>query len=220
VRLRLPDDGAVPQDDGPVSYDSDPCIGCRYCILACPWGVPTTDWDTLKPKIHKCTHCSDRCGQPAPASRNGKTLTSEESQKFLADIIAPACVKACPADALKFGNRDEMLAEAHRRMAARPGKYVDHIYGEHEAGGTSVMYLSAVPVREARVPEDRDQGLPEVQPVRPPRRPARRHGGRRAARQHLLLHEAPRPRDGGGHGPAPARSTSTTPSSRGSSGRR
>ena len=141
------------QDDGPVSYDSDPCIGCRYCILACPWGVPTTDWDTLKPKIHKCTHCSDRCGQPAPASRNGKTLTSEESQKFLADIIAPACVKACPADALKFGNRDEMLAEAHRRMAARPGKYVDHIYGEHEAGGTSVMYLSAVPFEKLGFPK-------------------------------------------------------------------
>ena len=141
------------QDDGPVSYDSDPCIGCRYCILACPWGVPTTDWDTLTPKIHKCTHCADRCSQPAPSSRNGKSLTSEERQKFLADIIAPACVKACPADALKFGTRDEMLDEAHRRMAARSGKYVDHIYGEHEAGGTSVMYLSAVPFEKLGFPK-------------------------------------------------------------------
>ena len=141
------------QADGPVSYDADPCIGCRYCILACPWGVPTTDWDSLKPKIHKCTHCADRCSQPAPTSRNGKPVSSEEAQKFLADIIAPACVKACPADALRFGEREEMLEEAHRRMTARPGKYVDHIYGEHEAGGTSVMYISAVPFEKLGFPK-------------------------------------------------------------------
>jgi formate dehydrogenase iron-sulfur subunit len=141
------------QPDGPVSYDSDPCIGCRYCILACPWGVPTTDWDSLKPKIHKCTHCADRCEQPAPASRNGQSLSSEESQKFLADFVAPACVKACPADALRFGEREEMLAEARRRIAARPDKYVDHIYGEKEAGGTSVMYLSAVPFQKLGFPD-------------------------------------------------------------------
>ena len=141
------------QSDGPVSYDSDPCIGCRYCILACPWGVPTTDWDTLKPKIHKCTHCADRCDQPAPSERNGTPLTPVEVDKFLEDIIAPACVKACPADALRFGEREEMLAEAHRRMAARPDKYIDHIYGEHEAGGTSVMYLSAVPFEKLGFPK-------------------------------------------------------------------
>jgi formate dehydrogenase iron-sulfur subunit len=132
--------------DGPVVYDSDPCIGCRYCILACPWGVPTTDWDTLKPKIHKCTHCADRCGQPAPASRNGEALSGAASQKFLEDIIAPACVKACPADALRFGEREEMLQEARRRIDSRPGKYVDHVYGEHEAGGTSWLYISDVPL--------------------------------------------------------------------------
>jgi formate dehydrogenase iron-sulfur subunit len=148
------------QDDGVVSYDSDPCIGCRYCILACPWGVPTTDWDTRKPKIHKCTHCADRCEQPAPEARNARPLTSEESQKFLADIIAPACVKACPADALKFGSRDEMLAEAHKRMAARPGKYVDHIYGEHEAGGTNVLYLSAVPFAKLGFPDVGTKSFP------------------------------------------------------------
>ena len=150
------------QDDGPVSYDSDPCIGCRYCMLACPWGVPTSDWDSLKPKIHKCTHCADRCSQPAPTSRNGKSLSSDESRKFLEDIIAPACVKACPADCLKFGTRDEMLEEAHRRMAARPGKYVDHIYGEHEAGGTSVMYLSAVPFEKLGFPKIGTKAYPKL----------------------------------------------------------
>ena len=141
------------QNDGVVSYESDPCIGCRYCILACPWGVPTTDWDSLKPKIHKCTHCADRCGQPAPASRNEKPLTSQEVEKFVADIIAPACVKACPADCLHFGTREEMLAKAKQRIAARPDKYVDHIYGEHEAGGTSVIYLSAVPFQKLGFPD-------------------------------------------------------------------
>jgi len=148
------------QSDGPVSYDSDPCIGCRYCILACPWGVPTTDWDTRKPKIHKCTHCADRCGQPAPESRNFKPLTSEESRKFLADIVAPACVKACPADCLKFGTREEMLTEARRRMAARPDKYVDRIYGEHEAGGTTVLYLSAVPFQKLGFPDVGTKSFP------------------------------------------------------------
>jgi formate dehydrogenase iron-sulfur subunit len=131
--------------DGPVVYNSNQCIGCRYCLWACPWGVPSTDWDSHAPKIHKCTHCADRCDQPAPASRNGVALTAAESREFSDTIAVPACVKACPADALRYGDRDDMLAEARKRIAARPDKYVDHIYGEHEAGGTSVLYLSSVP---------------------------------------------------------------------------
>jgi formate dehydrogenase iron-sulfur subunit len=133
------------QPDGPVSYDSDKCIGCRYCMWACPWGVPSADWDTRQPKIHKCTHCADRCDQPLPVARNGQALTEEENKQFRQTIEVPACVKACPADALRYGDREEMLKEARRRIAARPGKYIDHIYGEHEAGGTTVLYLSAVP---------------------------------------------------------------------------
>ena len=133
------------QPDGPVSYNSDKCIGCRYCMWACPWGVPSADWDTRQPKIHKCTHCADRCDQPLPMARNGQTLTEAENQQFRQTIEVPACVKACPADALRYGDREEMLKEARRRIAARPGKYIDHIYGEHEAGGTTVLYLSAVP---------------------------------------------------------------------------
>jgi formate dehydrogenase iron-sulfur subunit len=141
------------QPDGPTTYDADKCIGCRYCVLACPWGVPTAEWDKLAPKIEKCTHCADRTSQPAPLSRNGTALTQAETSSFLENIMKPACVKACPADCLHFGTRDEMLEKAHGRIAKDPTKYVDHIYGEHEAGGTSVLYLSAVPFAKLGFPD-------------------------------------------------------------------
>jgi formate dehydrogenase iron-sulfur subunit len=106
-----------------VIYHDNKCIGCRYCQVACPFHAPTFQWDRPVPFIRKCTFCSDRVSQG----------------------IEPACVKACPTDALQFGEREALLAEARKRMAARPGKYVDHIYGEKEAGGTSWLYLSPVP---------------------------------------------------------------------------
>jgi formate dehydrogenase iron-sulfur subunit len=111
------------QENGPVVYDAGRCIGCRYCMVACPFHVPRTDFNEVLPLIEKCTFCADR----------------------LSEGLEPACVKACPTDALVFGEREELIAEARRRIAARPGKYIDHIYGEHEAGGTSWMYLSSVP---------------------------------------------------------------------------
>ena len=148
--------------DGPVVYEESECIGCRYCLWACPWGVPSTDWDSRAPKIHKCTHCADRCDQQAPAARNGQPLTERETQEFRSAIEVPACVKACPADALKYGDRDEMLQEARHRIAARPGKYVDHIYGEHEAGGTSVLYISAVPFDKLGFPDVGTKSYPAM----------------------------------------------------------
>jgi formate dehydrogenase iron-sulfur subunit len=148
------------QADGPVVYDAEKCIGCRYCMLACPWDVPTAEWNSLKPEIQKCTHCADRVSQPLPKSRNGFPLTVLESQTFKETTPVPACVKACPADALVFGDREEMLTEAHRRMANRPGRYVDRIYGEKEAGGTSVLYLSAVPFEKLGFPEVGDKPFP------------------------------------------------------------
>jgi formate dehydrogenase iron-sulfur subunit len=109
--------------EGPVVYDDHKCLGCRYCMVACPFGVPAYEWDRPVPFVRKCTFCVDRVG----------------------DGVQPACVKACPTGALQFGGRDELLAEARQRIAARPGEYVDHIYGEHEVGGTSWMYISPVP---------------------------------------------------------------------------
>ena len=153
------------QADGPVTYNADKCIGCRYCVWACPWGVPTAEWDSLKPKIHKCTHCADRCDQPLPASRNTQPLNDDEKKRYQDSIVVPACVKACPADALRYGTRDEMLQEARRRIAARPDKYVDHIYGEKEAGGTSVLYLSAVPFEKLGFPTLDDKPYPRFSSI-------------------------------------------------------
>ncbi len=108
---------------GPVSYDPEKCIGCRYCIMACPFDVPKYQWDRSVPVVGKCVLCLDRvrAGQPT------------------------ACAEACPTGATLFGEREDLLREAHARIAAEPGKYVDHVYGEQEAGGTSVLLLSSVP---------------------------------------------------------------------------
>ena len=140
------------QPDGPVSYEVDECIGCRYCMLACPWDVPTADWNTRAPKISKCTHCADRIPQPVPIAFNGQAASAYEGKRFADTIAVPACVKACPADALRYGTRDEMLALAHKRIADRPDKYVNHVYGEKELGGTSVLYLSRVPFEKLGFP--------------------------------------------------------------------
>jgi formate dehydrogenase iron-sulfur subunit len=131
--------------EGPVNYDSKKCIGCRYCVWACPFGVPTADWDSLAPKIHKCTMCFNRItDQDAPAELNGKPLSGDEKKVFLISQNKPACVKACTTGGLKFGKRSELLAEAQERIKSAPEKYNSQIYGEKEAGGTSVLYLSSV----------------------------------------------------------------------------
>ena len=109
--------------DGPVTYDDRKCIGCRYCQVACPFGIPNFEWDKPMPWIRKCTFCADRQGAG----------------------LQPACVTTCPTGALKFGEREDLIAEARERIAAEPGKYFDHIYGEKEVGGTSWLYLSPVP---------------------------------------------------------------------------
>ena len=116
--------------DGPVTYDEGKCIGCRYCQVACPFGIPNFEWDKPMPWIRKCTFCADRQGGG----------------------LKPACVTTCPTGALKFGERDDLIAEARERIGASPGKYVDHIYGEKEVGGTSWLYLSPVPFEKLGLP--------------------------------------------------------------------
>ena len=148
------------QPDGPVRYDANECIGCRYCMLACPWDVPTADWNTRAPRISKCTHCADRIAQPVPIAFNGQAVSADRSKGFADTIQVPACVKACPADALRYGTREEMLALAHKRIADRPDRYVNHVYGEKELGGTSVLYLSRVPFEKLGFPTYGEKPFP------------------------------------------------------------
>jgi formate dehydrogenase iron-sulfur subunit len=131
-------------DEGPVIYDEKKCIGCRYCMLACPYGIPRYEWGEAFPYVRKCTFCYDK-------------IMSGELDK-------PACVAACPEKATIFGTRDEMIREAKNRIAASPGKYwQDQLVGESEVGGTSVMYLSDKPLDFLGWKEDLgDQPLPEL----------------------------------------------------------
>ncbi len=116
--------------EGPVIYDDQKCIGCRYCMVACPFGVPAFEWDDPLPWIQKCTLCYDRQQQG----------------------LEPACAEACPAEAIKFGNREDLIKEAKERIESEPRKYVNHIYGEEEIGGTCWLYISPVPFEELGFP--------------------------------------------------------------------
>ena len=122
------------RSDGPVIYDPKKCIGCRYCMNACPFGVPHFDYDKGLIDgafIDKCTMCPQRI-----------------------DIgLEPACVATCPTDALIFGERADLLKDAHDRLAAHPARYINHVYGETENGGTSYLILSHVPFTELGLPE-------------------------------------------------------------------
>ena len=108
--------------EGPIIYNKSICMGCRYCMVACPFGIPRYDWGAAVPYVNKCTLCY-------PRLKEGKL---------------PGCVEACPTEATIFGDRDELVAEAAGRLRAEPGKYIPHIYGEHEVGGTSVLYISDI----------------------------------------------------------------------------
>jgi formate dehydrogenase iron-sulfur subunit len=112
--------------EGPVIYDAGKCMGCRYCLQACPFDVPTYQWHSLNPEVRKCDMCYDRI---------------KKGEK-------PACVESCPAEARIFGPLDELILEAKNRIAADPGMYENHIYGVKEAGGTSVIFLSPKPFEQ------------------------------------------------------------------------
>ena len=133
-------------EHGGVAYDEDKCIGCRYCVWACPFGVPTAEWDTLAPRIRKCDLCADRIlGDIRAQELNDQNLARDSRDRFETSYKKPACVKACTTGGLLYGRRDELVEEAHRRLDAEPARYHPHVYGEHEVGGTSCLYLSAVP---------------------------------------------------------------------------
>ncbi len=111
-------------------YDARRCIGCRYCMIACPFGIPRFEWDEPLPTITKCNMCAEQLEQDRP----------------------PICVPVCPVQALEFGGRKAMLARAVKRIADQPDRYVRAIYGVEEVGGTSWLYLSDVPFEDLGFP--------------------------------------------------------------------
>ena len=126
---------------GPVVYDEDRCMGCRYCMFACPFQVPVYEWSKTLPKVQKCNMCHERLVAGKPT----------------------ACSEACPTNATITGERDELVREARRRLTEDPKKYDGRIYGLHDVGGTSVFYLSAIPLEQfgihANLPQE---PLPEL----------------------------------------------------------
>ncbi len=132
--------GAMTKSElGPVSYSAFKCFGCRYCEQACPFQVPRYTWDERFARVTKCNMCKDRVEAGLPT----------------------ACAAACPFGALAFGDRTAMIEEAHRRIAANPGQYIDHVYGEHELGGTDFLYLSSRPFEELGLKEMPEEALPK-----------------------------------------------------------
>ena len=113
-------------EEGPVIWRGDKCMGCRYCMVSCPFDAPKFEYNSPNPNIEKCNMCFEKVSEGE----------------------LPACVENCPAEALTFGTRKEMIAEARRRIHDDPDLYYDGIYGEHEAGGTGFLYLSPVPFEE------------------------------------------------------------------------
>jgi len=130
------------RERGIVTYDADLCVGCRYCAMACPFNIPKFEWEKLASKIVKCELCNHR----------------------IAEGKRPACTEVCPTAAVVYGTRHELLDEARARLAAEPDRYVPKVYGETDAGGTQVLYLSHVDFTKLGLPDIGEDSVPE--PVR------------------------------------------------------
>ncbi len=132
--------GITKTPEGPVVYDPDKCIGCRYCMLACPFTIPRYEWQETTPFMRKCQMCFER----------------------VKDGLNPACVEACPYGALVFGERDDLLREAHSRIASQSDVYLPRVWGESEFGGTSVLYISDVDLSTIGWPEPDVESIPSM----------------------------------------------------------
>ena len=140
---------------GVVSYNPTYCVGCRYCMMSCPYNVIKFEYDKAAPEVVKCELCDHRVGSATLRQTDGFT-------RYPAGH-GPACCEVCPRGAVVYGKRTELLAEAKRRIAESPGRYYgDRVYGEREAGGTQVLYLSHVPFEKVGLPNLSDQGVPHT----------------------------------------------------------
>ncbi|OFX61803.1 MAG: hypothetical protein A2046_03160 [Bacteroidetes bacterium GWA2_30_7] len=125
--------GAIQKsENGPVVWDDSKCIGCRYCMLSCPYNIPKFEWDSVMPQIRKCFLCFDRI---------------EQGQ-------IPSCAKTCPTEAIMYGTRNELIEIAEDRLSSQPDKYYQHIYGLNEVGGTLILNISSIPLEEMGYPKN------------------------------------------------------------------
>ncbi|MCP4046052.1 MAG: hydrogenase 2 operon protein HybA [Gammaproteobacteria bacterium] len=143
-------------DTGIVTHHADVCIGCRNCMVGCPYNVPQFEYDKTFGQIQKC----QMCNQSGVERINNGQMTG--------------CAEVCPTGATLFGSRKGLLEEAKRRMTLKQGDvynyprgdisnpdsyhekdvpaYQQHIWGEKEAGGTNVLHISAVPFDKLGMP--------------------------------------------------------------------
>ena len=128
--------------NGAVAYDASKCIGCRYCMVACPFEIPAYEYhDPITPRVMKCTFCFERI------SKEGGL---------------PGCAEICPVEAITFGRRSTLVELARKRIKDNPAKYIDHVYGEKEVGGTSWMYISGIPFEKLGFIQVPDQPTPKL----------------------------------------------------------
>ena len=118
-----PTQALLKTEEGPVVWRADKCMGCRFCMVSCPFEMPKFEYDSPIPKIQKCKLCYDR----------------------LQEGEIPACASECPEEAIVFGTRRQLIEEANRRIYEEPDLYVHQIYGEFEVGGTGYLYLASKP---------------------------------------------------------------------------
>lgn len=119
-------------ENGSVVWDENKCIGCRYCMVACPFQIPTFEYHkAIEPRIMKCDFCIERTNEG----------------------LLPACVDMCPVEALTYGKRKDLIDIARKRIERNPDRYIDHILGEHEVGGTSWMYLAGTKFSDLEFPK-------------------------------------------------------------------
>ena len=132
--------GITKSAEGPVIYDSEKCIGCRYCMLACPFHIPRYEWSETKPFMKKCNMCYER----------------------IKENEIPSCVQACSYNAIIFGERNVLLKHAHSIINSNKIKYINHVWGEKEFGGTSLLYISDVDLGDMGWPSKLAKPIPDV----------------------------------------------------------
>lgn len=132
--------GITKSPEGPVVYDPDKCIGCRYCMLSCPFHIPRYEWSDVNPRMVKCSMCYER---------------------VKGDCV-PVCVANCPNGALTFGERNDLIRRAKDRIARGGGKYIDRVWGEKEFGGTSVLCISDVSLEKVGWPQPNTKPISEL----------------------------------------------------------